>query len=76
MLATSEANVLASQMGQIILVVRAGHTPQHAVIEALSSLDQTKAVNLILNQAASGYLAEGFGKYGYGYGDQYAKMEG
>lgn len=67
-LATSESRVLASRMGQIAMVVSSGHTPQHAVMEALESLDHSKAINLILNRAVEGFGADGFGNYGYGYG--------
>ena len=67
-LPTSESRVLAMSMGQIVMVVRAGHTPQHAVTEALDSLDHSKAINLVLNQAANGFGSDGYGMYGYGYG--------
>ena len=69
-LATSESRVLSSFMGQIVMVVCAGITPQHAVEAALESLDDTKAINLVLNQSASGMSSGGYGtyKYGYGYG--------
>lgn len=67
-LATAESRVLASRMGQILMIVRAGHTPQHAVLDALESLDHSKAINLVLNQATDGFGAEGYGMYAYGYG--------
>lgn len=74
LLITSEARVLASSMGQIAMVVRAGKTPQRAVIGALESLDESKAVNLILNEADSSTTTDGYGVYGYGYG--YGKGRG
>ena len=78
-LATAESRVIGSRMGQIMMIVRAGHTPQHAVLEALNSLDQSKAINLVLNQAAEGFGAESYGVsgygYGYGYGHQPAASE-
>jgi hypothetical protein len=55
-------------MGQIVMVVSAGHTPQHAVTEALDSLDGSKAINLVLNQAAAGLGSDGYGRYGFAYG--------
>ncbi len=69
-LVTSEARVLASFMGQIAMVVCAGGTPQQAVLEALESIDDSKAISLILNQSASGLGSASYGayKYGYGYG--------
>ncbi len=66
-LSTSESRVLAAQMGQIVMIVCAGHTPQHAVSEALSSLDETKAINMVLNQATDGFGTAGYGFYGYGF---------
>ena len=66
LLVTNEARVLASLVGQIALVVCAGHTPQRAVAEALESIDDSKAVNLILNRATSGIGEAQYGTYGYG----------
>ncbi len=72
LLVTSEARVLASSVGQIALVVRAGKTPQKAVLEAIAGLDESKAINLILNEVDGG-LAENYGHYGsYGYGHSFA----
>jgi protein-tyrosine kinase len=51
LLATNEAALLAKVVGQVVVVVRAEHTPQAAVLEALSFLDQSKAVSLVLNQS-------------------------
>lgn len=70
LLATSEAGVLASFMGQIALVVRSGKTPQRAVLQALNGLDEEKAINVILNESASGMSSESYGNYGYGYGSR------
>ena len=64
-LATSEARVLASLMGQIVLVVLSGHTPQHAVQAALDSLDQEKVISLLLNQSSIGFGIDGYVGYGY-----------
>ena len=68
LLVTSGSRVLASSMGQIAMVVCAGWTPQQAVLEALESLDDSKAINLILNQSASGLGSASYGAYKYGYG--------
>ena len=69
LLQTSEAKVLAVHLGQIVIVVRAEETSQEAVISALSSLDEDKAVNLVLNQVRKGFNDSQYG-YGYGYGYQ------
>lgn len=70
LLSASEASVLASGMGQIAMIVRANHTPQQAVLDAIASLDLTKPVNIILNQVGehgqtSGYGQSAYSQYGY-----------
>ena len=65
LLQTSEAKVLSSLAGQVVIVVRAEETSQDAVTGALAVLDEGKAVNLVLNQARAGV---GEYQYGYGYG--------
>lgn len=47
---TSEARVLASHMGQIVVVVEAQTTTQHAVKESLQQLEGMNNVNLIYNK--------------------------
>ena len=65
LLLTTEAPVLSSHVGQVALVVYAGHTSQSAVLAALDKLDGTKAVNAILNQAKSNAATAYGGYYGY-----------
>jgi hypothetical protein len=51
--------------GQVLLVVRSGQTPQHAILEAIADLDPQRFQGLILNDArhgAAGYY--GYGNYG------------
>jgi exopolysaccharide/PEP-CTERM locus tyrosine autokinase len=50
LLLTSESHVLASHMGQIVVVVEAQTTTQHALKEALSQLNGLNNVNLIYNK--------------------------
>ena len=80
LLLTNEAHVLAAHMGQIVIVVEAGESPQEATIQALSALDRSKPINAILNKARNA----AFGHYGvrdYGYystpekGQRYGKDE-
>ncbi len=69
LLATTEASVLARKMGQTVVVVEAGKTPQDAVIQALSQLEDCANVSLVLNKT-TGKDAGGYSYgYGYGYGD-------
>lgn len=69
LLATSEAGVLASLAGQVVLVVRASETPRDAVASAIESVTEDKPISLVLNQVLSvpdrnyGYY---YGEYGYG----------
>jgi len=64
LLLTSEARVLASQMGQIVVVVEAETTTMHAVKTALSQLEACSNVNLVYNKARS---FPGQGNYGHYY---------
>ncbi|HEY0687095.1 MAG TPA: AAA family ATPase [Steroidobacter sp.] len=50
LLVTSEAISLAGMVGQIVLVVRAGVTPQSAVLDAIDLLGEGKSIGLVLNQ--------------------------
>ncbi len=65
LLATTQAEVLASQMGQVILVVGAEVTSQSFVMESVKKLQSSSDVVLaILNKAQRNLNA---GYYGYGY---------
>jgi protein-tyrosine kinase len=69
---SSESRALADAVGQVVLVVRAGHTPKAALLEAISALGVgRRPVNLVLNQGERG-LTEGL--YGYVYGS-YGQVE-
>jgi protein-tyrosine kinase len=63
LLITNEGRSLVKIAGQVVLVVRAGETPRHAVEAAIGMFDDNKAGGLILNQVKVG-LTEGY--YGYG----------
>lgn len=65
LLLTSEAHVLASHMGQIVVVVEAERTTQHAVKEALSQLEGLNNVNLVYNKTRE---FPGTETYDYHYG--------
>jgi protein-tyrosine kinase len=68
LLLTSEAPVLASHVGQVVLVVRANKTPRAAVLGALEKLDPSKAIACVLNQHVSMFDGVDGHHYGYGYG--------
>jgi len=51
LLLTTESRVLANIVGQIVMVVCAGRTPQRAVFDALELLGDDRPVGLVLNQS-------------------------
>lgn len=63
LLITTEASVLAAQMGQVVLVVEAETTTQNSVREALRLLDSCKHINLIYNKIKGFPGAEYYGYY-------------
>ncbi|QBE67229.1 tyrosine-protein kinase family protein [Pseudoduganella lutea] len=65
LLLTSEAHVLASHMGQIVVVVESEKTTQHAVKEALHQLEGCSNVNLVYNKSRELNTSS---KYDYHYG--------
>jgi hypothetical protein len=70
LLLTTEARVLASQMGQVVMVVQADRTLQADVEHALATIKACPQVNLVLNKArvdSTGGYHQGYG-HGYGYG--------
>ena len=63
-LIASEARALVSIPGQIVLVARAGCTPQRAVVDAVSQIDKKKLRGLVLNDALVG-STHGYHDYYY-----------
>lgn len=63
MLATSEASVLNHLMGQVLVVVEAGNTPVDAIKDALSRLEEDKAIGLILNKSRDSKTGSYLGTY-------------
>jgi protein-tyrosine kinase len=70
LLLTTEARVLASHMGQIVVVVEAGRTLQSEVQQALATIDACPVKLMLLNQAKAAFIGSG-ASYGYGYGYGY-----
>lgn len=67
-LLTSEARVLASLFGQVLLVVKANVTPQQGVLESIKIIGEGPRVSLVLNHVAGAGTAAYHYGYGYGYG--------
>jgi hypothetical protein len=65
-LITNEGRTLVKMARQIVLVVRAGHTPRQAVQEALGLFDPGQAGGIILNQVQVSRIESyyGYGSYG------------
>jgi len=68
LLETSEASVLASLMGQVVIVVEHEATSQVIVKEALSQFENADNVYLVLNKCKKNIFS---GEYGYGYSYDY-----
>ena len=76
LLLTTEPTVLSGVVGQVALVVHAGHTSHANIKAAIEKLDPNVAVNAILNQAEIGLGAHAGGYYGYyGHQDDAAAVE-
>lgn len=63
LLMTSEARVLAAQMGQIVMVVEGEKTTQNALKNSLRQLESCPNVNLIYNKAQAFRSGELYGYY-------------
>lgn len=69
LLLTTESRVLATHMGQVVMVVQAEKTLQSQVRHAMTTIEACPIKLLVLNQARGGDQdAYGYG-YGYGYGE-------
>ena len=76
LLVATEAPVLATQMGQIVLIVRAESTLQSDVRRALAAIESCPVKLIVLNQAGFSADAAQGSRYGYGYGYGYGKPPG
>ncbi|MBK7593514.1 MAG: tyrosine-protein kinase family protein [Betaproteobacteria bacterium] len=70
LLLTTESPVLATHVGQVVVVVEAQRTPQNAVKQALAAIDACPVKMMMLNK---GRVASGGDGYGYGYGYGYGR---
>jgi len=64
LLAASEAGALASQMGQIVMVVEAGKTSEAALKDALGRIGSSNVAGLVLNKGEGPGLGYYYGGYG------------
>jgi protein-tyrosine kinase len=63
LLVTNEAQVLASRVGQVVMVVQAHSTPVAAVRSAFEMLEPCAVVLSVLNQTSAAAEAQGYGSY-------------
>ena len=68
LLITNEGQALVNMADQVVLVVRSGHTPRHALQEACALFDEKRAGGIILNDVPSAGSA---GYYTYGSYESY-----
>jgi len=64
LLATTQARVLASLMGQSVMVVAADSTSQHAVSQALATIENCEIVLMVLNKAKRSEVGTYYAYYG------------
>lgn len=73
LLPTTESRVLASHMGQVVVVVQAEKTLQSDVRHALATIEACPVKLMLLNQVKS--ISKTGHEYGYGYGYGYARQQ-
>jgi Mrp family chromosome partitioning ATPase len=62
----ADVSIALGMVDGLLMVVRAGVTPKPAIERALSGLDMSKVLGLVLNDAGDGRGSYADG-YGYGY---------
>lgn len=72
LLVTTESRVLATHMGQVVLVVEAERTTHAQVRQALATIESCPVRLMVLNKARERSVG---GYYGYGYGYGYGQAQ-
>ena len=62
LMVASQSSVLANHVGQVVVVIESGVTPQHLVNEAIQKLVSCDIVGCVLNKSRNGF---GFNYYAY-----------
>ena len=65
LLATTESRVLATHMGQVVMVVEAECTTHHVLESALATVEACPLVYTLLNKASESRAASYYGAYAY-----------
>jgi receptor protein-tyrosine kinase len=63
LLVTNEAQVLASRVGQVVLVVQASNTPRSEVLQAFAAVEQCPVVMSVLNKTHEAASPVAYGRY-------------
>ena len=71
LLATNEAQVASRYVGQVLMVVRADHTEQRAVLDAQALIDSGTTVQAVLNCVEPSLMSRYYGNHYYEYGKYY-----
>jgi Mrp family chromosome partitioning ATPase len=61
----ADVSIAAGMVDGILMIVRAGVTPKPAIERALSGLEKSKVLGLVLNDAGDAHGGYEYGGYGY-----------
>ena len=67
LLPSTESRVLATHMGQVVVVVESERTQQASLTQALAAIESCPVVMTLLNKAQRSEVGSYYGYYGYGY---------
>lgn len=67
LLPSTESRVLATHMGQVVVVVEADRTQQNSLTQALTTIENCPVVMTLLNKVRRSEVGSYYGYYGYGY---------
>ena len=67
LLPSTESRVLATHMGQVVVVVEADRTQQSSLVQALATIESCPVVMTVLNKVRRSEVGSYYGYYGYGY---------
>jgi len=67
LLPSTESRVLATHMGQVVVVVEADRTQQNSLMQALATIESCPVVMTVLNKVRRSEVGSYYGYYGYGY---------
>jgi Mrp family chromosome partitioning ATPase len=66
-----DANLLASMVDMVVLIIAAGRTPHRLLVRSVEALGRERIFGVVLNRVAANDLLEGYGSYYYeGYGEE------